>query len=283
MEQRRLGRTGYMSSVLTFGGAALWLVTQAEADAGIALAIEHGINQIDVAPDYGQAEMRLGSWLEKHRRSIFLASKTRKRSKKEVRESIQQSLKTLRVDDFDLFQFHGVDDLETLNVLLGPNGGLEAVVEAKKQGLLRYIGITGHKPTFLAEALKLFDFDTVLFPMNRVLAAHPDETIEFNTLLKAAKQKDTGTIAMKAVTKSPWTNQMHMYKTWYEPFNTQEEIDTSLWYALSQDVATLAMPGDLRLWPMVIDAAERFKPLNKKKQSEAVTEAKIYRPLFPPA
>jgi aryl-alcohol dehydrogenase-like predicted oxidoreductase len=268
MEQRRLGRTGYMSSVLTFGGAALWLVTQAEADAGIALAIEHGINQIDVAPDYGQAEMRLGSWLEKHRRSIFLASKTRKRSKKEVRESIQQSLKTLRVDDFDLFQFHGVDDLETLNVLLGPNGGLEAVVEAKKQGLLRYIGITGHKPTFLAEALKLFDFDTVLFPMNRVLAA---------------KQKDTGTIAMKAVTKSPWTNQMHMYKTWYEPFNTQEEIDTSLWYALSQDVATLAMPGDLRLWPMVIDAAERFKPLNKKKQSEAVTEAKIYRPLFPPA
>jgi aryl-alcohol dehydrogenase-like predicted oxidoreductase len=272
-----------MSSVLTFGGAALWLVTQAEADAGIALAIEHGINQIDVAPDYGQAEMRLGSWLEKHRRSIFLASKTRKRSKKEVRESIQQSLKTLRVDDFDLFQFHGVDDLETLNVLLGPNGGLEAVVEAKKQGLLRYIGITGHKPTFLAEALKLFDFDTVLFPMNRVLAAHPDETIEFNTLLKAAKQKDTGTIAMKAVTKSPWTNQMHMYKTWYEPFNTQEEIDTSLWYALSQDVATLAMPGDLRLWPMVIDAAERFKPLNKKKQSEAVTEAKIYRPLFPPA
>jgi aryl-alcohol dehydrogenase-like predicted oxidoreductase len=282
MEKRRLGKTGYMSSILTFGGAALWLVTQAEADAGIAMAVEHGINQIDVAPEYGQAEMRLGPWLEKHRREIFLACKTRKRSKTEVLESIRQSLKTLQVNDFDLFQFHSVDDMETLNTLLGPSGGLEAVLEAKKQGLLRYIGITGHKPTFLAEALKHFDFDTVLFPLNRVIAAHPDETIEFNSLLKVAKKKDVGTIAMKAVTKSPWTNQMHMYKTWYEPFETQEDIDTSLWYALNQDVTTLAMPGDLRLWSMVIDAAERYKTMNKKQQSEAVIEAKKYRPLFPP-
>jgi aryl-alcohol dehydrogenase-like predicted oxidoreductase len=282
MEQRRLGKTGYMSSILTFGGAALWLVSQAEADAGIALAIEHGINQIDVAPEYGQAEMRLAPWLAKHRRSVFLAGKTRKRTNTEVRESIRQSLKTLKADDFDLFQFHGVDDEKTLNTLLGPDGGLEAVLEAKKQGQLRYIGITGHKPAFLAEALKHFDFDTVLFPMNRVLAAHPDETIEFNTLIKAAKQKDVGTLSMKAVTRSPWTNQMHMYKTWYEPFDTQDDIDKSIWYALSQDVTSLAMPGDLRLWPMVIDAAEKFKPMPKKEQSKVITEAKQYRPLFPP-
>jgi aryl-alcohol dehydrogenase-like predicted oxidoreductase len=282
MEQRRLGKTRHMSSILTFGGAALWLVTQAEAEAGIAMAVKHGINHFDVAPQYGQAEMRLGPWLEKHRREVFLACKTMKRSKKEVRESIQQSLKTMRVDDFDLFQLHGVDDMETLQGMLGPNGGMEAIIEAKKQGLLRYIGITGHKPSFLADALQVFDFDTVLFPLNRIVAAHPGETIEFSTLLKVARQQDVGTIAMKTVAMGHWNRNMHMYKTWYEPFDTQEDIDKSLWYALSQDITTVAMPGDLRLWPMVIDAAERFKPMTKKEQSAAVIDAKQYKPLFPP-
>jgi predicted aldo/keto reductase-like oxidoreductase len=204
------------------------------------------------------------------------------RSKIEVRESIRQSLKTMQVNDFDLFQFHGVDDMETLNILFGPDGGLEAVLEAKKQGLLRYIGITGHRTHFLTEALKLFNFDTVLFPLNRVLAAHPRETVEFNPLIKVARQKDVGTIAIKTITKSPWNRQMHMYKTWYEPFETQEEIDRSLWYALSQDITTAAMPGDLRLWPKILDAAERFKPMTESEQVKAVAEVKQYQPLFPP-
>jgi aryl-alcohol dehydrogenase-like predicted oxidoreductase len=282
MEQRRLGKTEHMSSILTMGGAAFWLVSQAEADAGIEMAVEHGINHIDVAPQYGQAEMRLGPWLSKHRREVFLGCKTMARSKIEVRESIRQSLKTMQVNDFDLFQFHGVDDMETLNILFGPDGGLEAVLEAKKQGLLRYIGITGHRTHFLTEALKLFNFDTVLFPLNRVLAAHPRETVEFNPLIKVARQKDVGTIAIKTITKSPWNRQMHMYKTWYEPFETQEEIDRSLWYALSQDITTAAMPGDLRLWPKILDAAERFKPMTESEQVKAVAEVKQYQPLFPP-
>ena len=282
MEQRRLGKTEHMSSILTMGGAAFWLVSQAEADAGIEMAVEHGINHIDVAPQYGQAEMRLGPWLSKHRREVFLGCKAMARSKNEVRESIRQSLKTMQVNDFDLFQFHGVDDMETLNILFGPDGGLEAVLEAKKQGLLRYIGITGHRTHFLTEALKLFNFDTVLFPLNRVLAAHTRETVEFNPLIKVARQKDVGTIAIKTITKSPWNRQMHMYKTWYEPFETQEEIDRSLWYALSQDITTAAMPGDLRLWPKILDAAERFKPMTESEQVKAVAEVKQYQPLFPP-
>jgi predicted aldo/keto reductase-like oxidoreductase len=159
---------------------------------------------------------------------------------------------------------------------------LEAVLEAKKQGLLRYIGITGHRTHFLTEALKLFNFDTVLFPLNRVLAAHPRETVEFNPLIKVARQKDVGTIAIKTITKSPWNRQMHMYKTWYEQFETQEEIDRSLWYALSQDITTAAMPGDLRLWPKILDAAERFKPMTESEQVKAVAEVKQYQPLFPP-
>ena len=202
MEKRRLGRTGHMSSIVTFGGAALWLVSQAEADAGIEMAIQHGINHIDVAPQYGQAEMRLGPWLEKHREGIFLACKTMGRTKTEAWESIKLSLKTLRVDYFDLYQFHGVDDLETLGTVLGHGGALEAVLEAKQQGLIRFIGITGHRPKIITEAMNRFDFDTVLFPLNRGMAAHPNEGNDFNKLLQVAHQHDVGTIAIKAVAKS---------------------------------------------------------------------------------
>ena len=282
MEKRRLGKTGHMSSIVTFGGAALWLVSQAEADAGIELAIQHGINHIDVAPQYGQAEMRLGPWLEKHREKVFLACKTMGRTKTEAWESIKQSLKTLSVDYFDLFQFHGVDDLETLGMILGHEGALEAVLEAKQQGLIRFIGITGHRPKIITEAMNRFNFDTVLFPLNRGMAAHPNDDNDFRKLLQVAHKHDIGTIAIKAVAKSPWDNPMHMYKTWYVPFEEQSDIDKSLWYTLSQGVTTAALPGDLRLWPMVIDAAERFRPMDAQEQTEAVSEVKQYPSLFPP-
>ncbi len=283
MENRRLGRTEHLSSVLTFGAAALWQVTEAEAEAAIDLAVGHGVNHIDVAPSYGQAEIRLGPWLEKHRNSVFLACKTGERSKAGAWESIKQSLDRLRVDHFDLFQFHAVNDVETLNVILGPGGALEAVLEAKEQKLLRHIGITGHRPFVLVDAIQRFQFDTVLFPLNRVLAAHRNDYTDFSILLDQAQQKDVGTIAIKSVTRQPWQGPMHMYRTWYEPFNRQEDIDKCLWYTLSQGVTTAAMPGDLSLWPLLIDAAERLRALDEQEQDEMVSEARRYRPIFPPA
>ena len=283
MENRRLGRTEHLSSVLTFGAAALWQVTEAEAEAAIDLAVGHGVNHIDVAPSYGQAEIRLGPWLEKHRSEVFLACKTGERSKAGAWESIKQSLDRLRVDHFDLFQFHAVNDVETLNVILGPGGALEAVLEAKEQKLLRHIGITGHRPFVLVDAIQRFQFDTVLFPLNRVLAAHRNDYTDFSILLDQAQQKDVGTIAIKSVTRQPWQGPMHMYRTWYEPFNRQEDIDKCLWYTLSQGVTTAAMPGDLSLWPLLIDAAERLRALDEQEQDEMVSEARRYRPIFPPA
>ena len=183
MEKRRLGRTGHMSSVRTFGAAALWQVTEAEAEAGIELAMGHGVNHIDVAPAYGQAEIRLGPWLEQHRNEVFLGCKTGERSKAGAWESMKRSLERLRVDHFDLFQFHGVNDLETLNVILGPGGALEAVVEAREQGLVQYIGITGHRPFVHVEAIHRFAFDSVLFPLNCVLAAHRNDSTYFSVLI----------------------------------------------------------------------------------------------------
>ena len=281
MEKRRLGKTEHMSSIITFGSAAFWNISQAEADAAIELATRCGVNHFDVSPRYGQAEMRLGPWTEKHHEEIFLACKTAERSKTRAWESIKRSLEILRVDYFDLYQLHGVNDLETLNVVLGPGGALEAILEAKEQGLVRHIGITGHRPFVQVEALNRFDFETVLFPLNRVLAAHRDDFNDFGLLLEIARQRGVGTIGIKAIAKRPWEAVMRTYQTWYEPFDEQTEIDKSLWYALSQGITTAAMPADLRLWSLVIDAAERLRAMDTTEQEEVVSEVEQYRPIFP--
>jgi len=283
MEKRRLGRTEHMSSVLTFGAAALWQVTEGEAETAIEMAVEHGINHIDVAPSYGQAEIRLGPWLEKHHKEVFLACKTTERGKAGAWESMKRSLERLRVDRFDLFQFHGVNDLEALNVILGPGGALEAVLEAREQKLVGHIGITGHRPFVHVEAIQRFEFETVLFPLNRVLAAHRNDYTDFSVLVDLARQRDVGMIAIKSVAKRPWQGPMHMHRTWYEPFDRQADIEKCLWYTLSQGVTTAAMPGDLSLWPLVIDAAERYRPLDEAEQEEVVSEARRYQPIFPQA
>lgn len=270
-----------MSSIVTFGGAALWQVSQAEAEAGIEMAVSRGVNHFDVAPSYGEAELRLGPWMEKHHKEVFLGCKTQARTKVAAWESLKRSLERLRVDYFDLFQFHGVDDLETLSMILSPVGALEAVLEAKQQGLVRHIGITGHRPYVHCEALNRFDFDTVLFPLNRVLAVHSNDHNDFKPLLELARQKNVGTIAIKSVTKRPWEGPMHFHKTWYEPFSNMTDIEKSLRYTLSQGVTTAAMAGDLSLWPMILDAAEKFQPMGQEEQTKAMDEVKQYRPLFP--
>jgi aryl-alcohol dehydrogenase-like predicted oxidoreductase len=281
VEKRRLGRTGHMSSVLAFGAAALGQVTQAEADAAVEAAFASGINHIDVAPAYGQAEVRLGPWLARNRSKVFLACKTGERSKTRASESIKRSLERLRTDHFDLFQFHGVNDLETLNAVLGPLGALEATLEAKQQGLTKYIGITGHRPFVHVEALNRFDFDTVLFPRNRVLAAHRNDYTDFTQLLELARKKDVGTIAIKAVAKRPWEATSHVYRTWYEPFSDLADIEESLWFTLSHDITTAALPSDLQLWPAIFDAAERFKPMDEQTRREVVSKVRQYPPIFP--
>lgn len=281
MDKRKLGRTGQMSSILTFGAAAFSKISQAKADAAIGLAIEHGINHFDVAPSYGQAEIRLGPWMEKHHEEVFLACKTAERTKKEAWNSLRNSLKALRVDYFDLFQFHSVSDLETLDTILGDNGALEAVLEAKEQGLVRNIGITGHSPCVLVEALNRFDFATVLFPLNRVLTAHRTDYSDVASLVDITRQKNVGTIAIKAVAKQPWGEKPHIYSTWYEPFDQPADIDKSLWHTLSHDITTAVLPSDVSLWPAVIDAAERFKPLSPQEQEEAVSQVRQYRTIFP--
>lgn len=280
MEKRRLGKTDHMSSVLTFGGAALWNADEVETNTAIEIAIENGVNHFDVSPSYGQAEMRLGPWMEKHHKDVFLACKTRERGKTRVWDSIKRSLEKLKVDYFDLYQFHGVDDLETLNVILSSGGALETVLEAKEEGLIRFIGITGHRPFVQVEALNRFDFDTVLFPLNRVIAAHLDDFNNYEILQEIAHKKNVGMIAMKAVAKRRWQWDFHAFRTWYEPFSTQPEIDACLWFTLSQGISTTTMPSDIRLWPLLFDALKRFKKLDKNEQKEIILQSRRYTPIF---
>jgi aryl-alcohol dehydrogenase-like predicted oxidoreductase len=279
MEKRRLGKTAHMSSILTLGGAAFIEATEATADAAMDLAIKHGINHIDVAPTYGDAELHIGRWMPKYRKDFFLGCKTMARDRAGAWESIRRSLSRLQVGDFDLFQFHAVDDVETLETILGPDGALEAVLEARQQGLLKHIGITGHRPGLYVKALERFDFDTVLFPLSRVHAAHFNDNNDFRPLMELAQRNDVGMIAIKAISKRLWPSKARPYRTWYEPFDVQADIDRSLAYTLTQGVTTCPMAGDVKLWPMLIDAAERFTPLTRTEQIAAVDEVVQYQPI----
>jgi aryl-alcohol dehydrogenase-like predicted oxidoreductase len=286
MEKRRLGRTGQMSSILIFGGFALYHATQREADEALETALENGINHIDVSPIYGQAEERIGSWLGRNGKQFFLGCKTDERRKEGARESLKRSLDTLKVDHFDLFQLHGVDELNVLDTALGPGGAIEAVLEAKEQGLVRFVGITGHRPPTHNIALQRFDFDTVMFPLNRVHAAHFTEWNDYRPLLKTARQKDVGVMAIKSVARGTWADSgrpSRPYNTWYEPFDDPKEIEKSLRYTLSQDITAAVLPGELKLWPAVIDAAKRFKQMSQAEQREALAGVSELQPLVGPA
>ncbi|MCJ7605000.1 MAG: aldo/keto reductase [Dehalococcoidales bacterium] len=283
METRRLGRTGHHSSIIIFGSFALFRLEQDEADAALEMALENGINHIDVSPVYGGAEARIGSWFKRNGKQFFLGCKTHERSKEGAWESLKRSLDTLNVDRFDLFQFHGVDSLDVLDIILGPGGAMEAVQEAREQGLIGHIGITGHNPVSHNEALKRYDFDTVMFPLNRVHAAAFNDWNDWRPLLQTARQNDTGVMAIKSVAKQAWPDRDHKdYNTWYEPFDEAEEIRRSLWYTLSQDITAAVLPGEVTLWPMILDAARRFTPLSPEEQRDVVQQAQGYQPLVGP-
>jgi len=282
MKRRSLGRTGQKSTIVALGGAIfIGKPEQKEADAFIKLALDHGVNHIDVAPTYGDAETQLGKWVREYRKSIFLACKTRNRTRKEAAEELRRSLEHLQTDHFDLYQLHGLDKPDELETALGPDGAIQAIQEAKRQGLVKYIGITSHNPVNIMKALKRFDFDTVLLPVNCVLKAHSQPENNYEPVLAFAKERGMGVIAMKAIAKGPWPNEKRPYKTWYQPFDTQKEIDEALWFALSQDVTTATSSSDIGLATMMINAAERFTPMSKEEQMELALKASSFKPLFP--
>ncbi len=286
MEKRRLGKTGHQSSVLIFGAVALAHVSPVEANAAIELVRAHGINHFDVAPSYGEAELRLGPWLAQHRSEIFLGCKTYERSKQAAHDELCRSLERLHVESFDLYQLHAVNEMEELDRALASNGALEAILQAREEGLLKYIGITGHgyhAPQVHAAALERFDFDTVMTPLNFVQWMDPRFRGEAQHLLELATQKDVGVMIIKTLAQGPWDDKPHNYETWYEPFDNAAAIDRGVRFVLSQRVTGFTNPGDMRLLPMTIAAAENFRALDSAEEQELLNSAVTYQPLFAPA
>lgn len=282
MEKRPLGRTGQNSTILTLGGAVfIGKPREGEVDALIEHALDRGVNHIDVAPTYGDSELGFRRWIKEYRGNIFLACKTMKRTLKEAATELRTSLERLQADHFDLYQLHQLDKPDELETALGPDGAIRAILEAKKQGLVKYVGITSHNPIIIAKALGRFDFDTVLLPVNCVLKAHLRPENDYGPVLTLAKKRSVGVIAMKAIAKGPWPNEKGPYNTWYQPFETQEEIDKALRFTLSQDVTTATTASDVRLASMMIDAAERFEPMSEEEQLTVVSRAASHKPLFP--
>ncbi|MHA1239683.1 MAG: aldo/keto reductase [Promethearchaeota archaeon] len=285
METRIFGKTGAKITFITMGGCGLGYIDQDEADKAVKLAMDHGINMIDVAPTYGNAEIRLNQWIKKYRNKFFLSEKTLKRKKNGAWRQLNRSLEKLGTSYFDLYQFHAVSSMEELNQILGENGAMEAFREAKETGLIKNIGITAHHDIrVLQKALELSDdIDTVLLPVYVAAIAHPSPVNDFKKILEITREKNIGVTAIKAISKSRWHGDA-TYKTWYEPLDNQELIDQAVWFTLSQKgVTTYSLPCDVRLWPSVLDAATRYKKLNDEEQNQAVKIAREneFQPLFP--
>jgi aryl-alcohol dehydrogenase-like predicted oxidoreductase len=260
MEKRRLGRIGHMSSVLIYGGAALAEVDQSVADESIARALDAGINHFDVAADYGDAELRYGPWMKDIRDRIFLATKTGQRTKQGAEREIGRSLERLQVDSVDLLQLHAVNDFGELDKATAPGGALEAAVEAKEQGLVGAIGITGHShsaPATHREALRRYPFETVLTPLNYLLYSDDDYRRDYESLVEEVQAQDAGLMIIKAIARGLWREGEQRYTTWYEPFEQQEHIDAAIDFVLGRpEVSGLCVAGDVRLLPKIV-AAER--------------------------
>ena len=283
METRRFGRTGHMSTVAIFGAAAFSKVSQEEADQVMELVIEAGINHIDVAPSYGQAEMRIGPWMPRERGRFFLGCKTMERTREGAWNEIQGSLKRLQTETFDLYQCHAITTMEELDAVTMKGGALEAFEEARREGLTKYIGITGHgadAPKIYLEALRRFDFDSVLFPINFVQMANHEYRKYAEELVATCSAKDVGTMIIKSIHKAPWGDRPHTATTWYEPFDQSDEIQRAVNFALSYDITGLCTAGDTRILPLMIQACENFTRLNKDEIEEMIESGRQYEPLF---
>lgn len=282
IEKRPFGRTGHMSSATIFGGAALGRVTQDEADRTLEVLLEHGVNHIDTANSYGDAEERIGPWMAQHRNDFFLATKTEHRTYKDAMEHLHRSLDLLRTDHIDLWQMHILVKPDECETAMRPDGVLEAFVEAKKQGLVRFLGVTGHYtvvPWMHKRSLEAFDFDSVLLPYNYAMWQNETYVHDFEALERICHERNVAMQTIKSVTRGPWGDQERTAATWYEPFTEQADIDTAVHWVLNRPGIFLNAPGDIHLLPKVLDAASRFEPRPQEELDREMAELQP-EPLF---
>jgi aryl-alcohol dehydrogenase-like predicted oxidoreductase len=278
------GRTGHQSTRILFGAAALAGVSQEEADRTLDVLLRYGINHIDVAASYGEAELRVGPWMKKHRKDFFLASKTGERTYEKARQEIRRSLERLQTDALDLIQLHAMTEMGELETALGSGGALSAAVEARDEGLVRFIGITSHSltaPSILMRALEAFDFASVLLPCDYPMMQNTAYAEGFNQLAAICEQRGVALQTIKAICRRPWAeNAEHFAATWYEPLTDPAAIEKAVAYVLGRPQIFLNSVGDVALLPLVLEAASRFSRPPSDVEMQALVAAQEMAPLW---
>ena len=263
IERRAFGRTGHSSSVTLFGAAALARASQADADRALEVLLRHGVNHIDTAARYGDSELRVGPWMARHRKDFFLATKTGSRSAAEARQDIHRSLERLRVDHIDLIQLHSLAHPDDWDQAMGPGGALEAAIEAREQGLVHFIGVTGHGwtiPAMHRRSLARFDFDSVLLPYNFLMMQDRRYRESFGQVLAICRERNVAVQIIKSLARGPWGAAERTHTTWYQPLEAQADIDRAThWIMGLLPDAFINTAGDLSLLPKILDAASRFE------------------------
>jgi aryl-alcohol dehydrogenase-like predicted oxidoreductase len=283
IERRAFGRTGHQSTVTLFGGAALAKVSQADADRVLDLLLRYGVNHIDTAARYGDSELRIGAWMPRHRKDFFLATKAATRTAREAREEIRRSLDRLRVDHVDLIQLHSLGHPDDWDQALGPGGALEAAVEARQQGLARFIGVTGHGWAIAAmhkRSLARFDFDAVLLPYNFFMAQNERYRRNFEDVLDICRERNVAVQIIKSIARGPWATADRTHTTWYQPLEEQADIDRAVHWALGLPGIFLNTVGDVALLPKVLEAASRFERRPADAEMATMLDAKRLSSLF---
>ncbi len=280
LPRRPLGLTGEKLSLIGLGGLVLADESQETADELVREAIDHGINYFDVAPSYGNAEERMGPALAPFRKNVFLACKTLKRDKAGAAEELHRSLLKLQTDHFDLYQLHALSETSDVEQALGPSGAIEAFAQARKEGKVRFLGFSAHSAEAALLAMKQFDFDTVLFPVNFVCFLKGNFGPQVVTL---AKEKKMGILALKSLARQPWpgeTQRRDWPKCWYQPILDPEEAGLSIRFTLSQPVTAAVPPGDKRLFKKALELAHGFEPLGSEDEARLRQMAAKLNPLF---
>jgi len=282
--KQSFGRTGHNGSRVIFGSWALRKASQVEASRVLELLLEYGLNQIDTAPMYGDAEERIGPWMEKRQGGFFLATKTRSRTYRGAWDDLKHSLDRLRVDHVDLWQMHGLTNPAGWERAMGPGGTLDAFIEAREKGLVRFLGVTGHgvkAPAMHLRSLERFDFDSVLLPYNHLLMRNPRYAADFEALVTRCRERQVALQATKAIARWPCRGSSKLYNTYlYEPLESQGAIDKAVHWVLGDPGVFLITAGDMQLLPRVLDAAARFEARPSEAEMAALASELEMRPVF---
>jgi aryl-alcohol dehydrogenase-like predicted oxidoreductase len=277
------GRTGHESTRIIFGAAALSRVNQDVADQALEVLLEHDVNHIDVAASYGDAELRVAPWLKRYPNRFFVATKTNKRRAEDAREELERSLDRLQVERVDLWQLHNLADPIEWDVALSPGGVIDAAVEAREQGLVCFIGVTGHGAQIAANhrrSLRRFDFDSVLLPYNYLTLQSPYYHENFHALKATCQERNTAVQTIKSLAYRPWSGRERTNSTWYQPLQDQPEIDTAVHWALGEPGIFVISSGDVNLLPKILDAAERYDARPTDTDMQHMVDRLQMEPLF---